>query len=77
MQAHIQRWGNSLGLRIPMQVARQLNLHEGSPVAIEVEDGRIVIQPPKYSLEMMLEEITPENQHYQIFDGEQQGNEEW
>lgn len=77
MQARIQRWGNSLGLRIPMQIAKQLDLQEGSPVAIEIEHGRIIIQPPKYNLDMMLKEITSKNQHHPIFDDGQQGNEEW
>ncbi len=77
MQAHIQKWGNSLGLRIPMQLAKQLKLHQGSSVTLEIEDGRIIIQTPKYDLDMMLKDITPENRHHQILDDEQQGNEEW
>lgn len=77
MLAHIQKWGNSLGLRIPMQLARQLQLHQGSSVTIEIEQGRIIIQPPKYDLETMLKDITPENQHHQILDDTQRGNEEW
>jgi len=78
MEAYIQKWGNSLGLRIPMQLAKQLKLHQGSPVTLEIEHGRIIIQPPKYNLDMMLKGITPKNQHHQIFDDdEQRGNEEW
>lgn len=77
MRAHIQKWGNSLGLRIPMQLAKQLHLHQGSPVILEVEDQRIVIQSPKYELGTMLEKITRENCHHQFFDDQQRGNEEW
>ncbi len=77
MQAHIQKWGNSLGLRIPMQLAKQLKLHQGSPVNIEIDDGRIIIQSPKYNLDTMLKDITPKNQHRQILDDEQRGNEVW
>lgn len=77
MEAHIQKWGNSLGLRIPMQLAKQLRLHAGSSVTIEIEDDRIIIQTPKYDLDTMLKEITPKNQHHQIFDDEPKGNEEW
>lgn len=76
MDAHIQKWGNSLGVRIPMQLAKKLNLHYGSHVILEIEDGRLIIQPPKYDLEMMLKEITPENQHH-IIDDQQKGKEEW
>lgn len=77
MEAHIQKWGNSLGLRIPMKIAKQLQLHPGSSVTIEIEDGRIIIQSPKYDLGKMLKDITPKNKHHQILDDAQQGNEEW
>lgn len=77
MQSHIQKWGNSLGLRIPIQIAKQLNLHQGSLVILEIEDNRIIIQAPKYNLDDMLKEITPKNKHHQILDDEQRGNEEW
>jgi len=77
MQARIQKWGNSLGLRIPLQLAKQLNLCQGSSVILEIENGRIIIQPPKYDLETMLKEITPKNKHHLIFDEDQRGREEW
>ena len=77
MQAHIQKWGNSLGLRIPSQWAKQLNLHQGSAVTLEIDQDRLIIQPPKYSLDAMLSEITPKNQHHQILDGDKKGNEKW
>ena len=77
MEGNIQKWGNSLGLRIPMQLAKQLKLHEGSLVAIEIELDRLIIQPAKYNLGMMLKDITPKNRHHQILNDEQQGNEEW
>lgn len=77
MRAHIQKWGNSLGLRIPMQFAKLLQLYPGSSVIIEIENGRIIIQSPKYDLDKMLNDITPKNRHHQILDDEQHGNEEW
>lgn len=77
MESHIKKWGNSLGLRIPMQLANQLNLHQGSVVSIEIEDGRIVIQPPKYDLNTMLKSITSKNKHHQEFDDGSRGYEEW
>lgn len=77
MQARIQKWGNSLGLRIPMQLAKQLQLHSGSPVTIEIEDGKIVIQPPKYDLDTMLKGIKKQNLHSQMLDDGKRGNEEW
>lgn len=76
MESHIQQWGNSLGLRIPIQMARKLNLHPGSPVNIEVDDGRIVIKV-QYTLDTMLENITPQNQHHLLLDDQKKGREEW
>ena len=77
MQTHIQKWGNSLGLRIPMQLAKELQLHQGSPVTIEIDDHRIVIQVPKYNLDSMVKEITAKNQHHVHLDDVQTGREEW
>jgi antitoxin MazE len=77
MQAYIQKWGNSLGLRIPLQLAKQLNLHQGSAVTLEIDHDRLIIQPPKYCLDTMLSEITPKNQHHPILDDDKKGNEEW
>jgi antitoxin MazE len=77
METHIQKWGNSLGLRIPMRIAQKLNLHDGSTVYIDIEENKITIQPQKYDLDSMLEKITPHNQHRQILEDNQKGNEEW
>lgn len=77
MKTYIQKWGNSLGLRIPLQIAKQLKLHQGSSVTLEVEEGRIIIQSPKYDLDTMLEGINSKNIHHQKFDDEQVGKEEW
>ncbi|MDY7029881.1 MAG: AbrB/MazE/SpoVT family DNA-binding domain-containing protein, partial [Spirochaetota bacterium] len=45
MEARIQKWGNSLGIRIPMNIIRELSLKTGSKVEIEKETDRIVIRP--------------------------------
>lgn len=77
MQSHIHQWGNSLGIRIPKKIAKQLHLHSGSAVEIKIEDDRIIIQSPKYDLERMLKDITLSNQQHQIFDDQQLGSEQW
>jgi len=61
----------------PLPLAKQLQLHPGSPVTLEIVNGRIIIQTQKYNLEKMLKEITPENSHNQILDDGQKGNEGW
>ena len=62
MQVQVARGGNSLGLRIPKDVAREAGIREGARVEIEAEGGRIVISParPRYLLADLLAGITPE-----------------
>src|SRR4051794_4559516 len=52
MQVRVTRWGNSLGLRIPKDVALRTGLREGARVDIAAEGDRIVISParPRYVL---------------------------
>lgn len=75
--SHIQKWGNSLGVRIPMQLAKKLNLQSGSPVTLKIAKDQIVIQPVQYDLDTMLKQISPKNCHHLVLDGTQLGNEEW
>ncbi len=77
MQSHVQKWGNSLALRIPVNFAKKLNLHAGSSVTLEIENGRLVVQLPKYDLDTMLSEITPQNVHHLLLDDKKAGSEEW
>ena len=77
MQAHIQKWGNSLGIRIPAHIAKQLHIRLGSPITLAIEHGRLVIEPPQYDLDSMLEGITSKNKHHIALDGSTKGNEEW
>jgi len=65
MRVQVARWGNSLGLRIPKEVARAAGLAEGMRVEVAAEDGRVVISPdrPRYRLEELLEGMTPEDMH--------------
>ena len=73
MTVRVQKWGNSLALRIPSAVANELDVKTGTPVEIKARNGSIVITPtkrPKYSLRKMLKEIPirlikrPENALY-------------
>jgi antitoxin MazE len=43
----LKRWGNSLAVRIPANIAAEISLEEGQEVHVEVEDGRIVVRPHK------------------------------
>ncbi|MGC9312840.1 MAG: AbrB/MazE/SpoVT family DNA-binding domain-containing protein [Sediminispirochaetaceae bacterium] len=78
MEARIQKWGNSLGIRIPMNIIRELSLKDGSTVEIEKETNRIVIRPKEeYDLDKMIEEISAGNLHREVDFGTEEGNEIW
>lgn len=77
MEATINKWGNSLAVRIPARFAQEIRLFEGSKVEIIMEEGRIVIRRPRYTLEGLLMLITPENIHTETQTDTPQGNEEW
>ena len=80
MQAKIQKWGNSLALRIPKTLADETGLNMDSPVEIKVIDGQIHIIPvqdPYYDLDTLLDGITPDNLHGEISTGKAVGKEIW
>ena len=80
MTSQIQKWGNSLALRIPKAVAEQVGLKQSSEVEVSVRDGQIVIKPvpaSQFNLASMLAQITPENLHGETAWGDPQGKEEW
>src|SRR3954464_10662082 len=62
MQVQVTRWGNSLGLRLPKELARRLGIAEGSRVEVAAEGDRLVVSVarPVYRLEELLEGVTPE-----------------
>ena len=66
MKTHIQKWGNSLGVRLPKSFAEELGLGNGSPIEMSLEDGAIVIRPDRdrvRDLDALLAGVTDENIH--------------
>jgi antitoxin MazE len=74
MFANVSKWGNSLGVRIPSSIAKQLGISEGVPVELIVEDDHLLIHKV-YRLESLLAQITPENIHSEIDAGSPVGRE--
>ena len=80
MQTRIQRWGNSLGLRIPKAFAEQAGVEAGSEVDLSLEDGDLIVRPtrgPKYDLTALLRRVTDENVHSEVETGPPAGREVW
>ena len=79
MQATIKKWGNSLALRLPQNVATQMRLMEGTSVHIEIDDGSLRVTPArkKFKLSELLAD-EPKRAKPQEFDwGEAKGEEPW
>jgi antitoxin MazE len=74
---HVKKWGNSLGVRIPKNMAFKVGIEEGSEIDMEVVDGAIIIKKRAESLEELLSQITPTNKHNDIDFGEAEGEETW
>lgn len=79
MRASIQKWGNSLAVRIPKSFALEAHLEQDTPVEISLLDGKITIMAvkPVYVLENLLNGVTNENLHTEQDLGVPVGNEEW
>ncbi len=74
IQVQIAKWGNSLGLRVPRDIAIRVGLTEGARVDIEAsDDGRIIITRSRrrFTLDELLAGMTPEREHGLDDDGPQ------
>ncbi|WP_414620114.1 AbrB/MazE/SpoVT family DNA-binding domain-containing protein [Calothrix sp. CCY 0018] len=80
MNANVAKWGNSLAIRIPQNIAKEIDVTEGSVVDFSVKDGNLIVVPKRrkrYSLEELVSQITPENSHDEIDSGVAVGKEVW
>ena len=80
MRTKVQKWGNSLGLRIPKTFAEQTGVEAGTEVEISVQDGDLLVRPsrvPRYELKELLRGVTDENLHPEVSTGEPVGREAW
>ena len=80
MRSQVQKWGNSLALRIPKSFACDSGLSQGSEVELSVEDGRLVVTPVtswSMRLDALLDLIDLDNCHPEVETGSPMGNEFW
>ena len=79
MVTSVQRWGNSLAIRIPKAFAAQAQISEDTDVDISVNGDTITISPARreWTLSELVNKITPSNQHREIDWGTSTGNESW
>lgn len=80
MRSRVQKWGNSLALRIPKSFADEIGLTENSSIQVMIKEGTLVVAPdrePEWRLEMLLAQVTENNLHREWETGSAQGNETW
>ena len=79
MEITIQKWGNSLAIRIPGSYAKDINLKQGTPVDLLKKADNIVIIPKKKKLKLgdLLSKVMDKNIHEEEFAGDSIGKENW
>ena len=80
MKTRIQKWGNSLAVRIPRAFAAEAHLVDNTPVELSLVDGKLVVAPiasPSAALEELLAGVTDDNIHREVDTGPAVGNEAW
>jgi antitoxin MazE len=80
MRARVQKWGNSLALRIPKSFAAEVGLQKEAAVEISLADGGLVIRPvagPRLTLRQLLAKVTKDNLHHEVDTGPAVGKEAW
>ena len=78
MTVAIKKWGNSLALRIPKDIAQTLHIENNSTLELSIKDGALVIEPQNETLlESLVSRIDADNLHHEVDTGKVVGNEEW
>jgi antitoxin MazE len=80
MRTRIQKWGNSLALRIPKFLAAEVHIEQDSLVEVSLVEGKLILEPvaePAWTLEELLAGVTEQNLHGEVDTGPATGREAW
>ena len=79
MTTTVQKWGNSLGVRIPKNIVDTMGLSAGGGVSIVLKNGQMVIEPKNKLLDLKkaMKNYKPETYHKEVDWGKPIGNEIW
>ena len=80
MRVAVQKWGNSLALRIPKSFAIDSKIANGSSVDLSLVEGKIIVSPApakEYKLKKLLAGVSKKNIHQEVSVGESSGKEVW
>lgn len=72
MILRLNKWGNSLGLRIPSRLAARYQFVDGISVSVEETDDGLLIKPVprQLNLDYLLEGMQEETQHADLFEND-------
>lgn len=80
MKTHVQKWGNSLAMRIPGVFAADMHIQNNSAVEMTLQKGRLIVRPVrkrKWTLDRLLEGINKNTIHSEFHTGKPVGKEAW
>ncbi|HEY6200679.1 MAG TPA: AbrB/MazE/SpoVT family DNA-binding domain-containing protein [Candidatus Binatia bacterium] len=80
MRVRVQKWGNSLAVRIPKPLAEDAEVKQGTILNLAVSDGRVIATPVesrKWSLKQLLARVNKNNLHAEADFGRPVGREIW
>lgn len=80
MKTLVQRWGNSLAVRIPKTFAEEISVREGDEIEMRITRGRLVVIPrpaPEYNASDLIKGIHQSNLHKEVSVGDRRGQEAW
>lgn len=80
MRVQVQKWGNSLALRIPKPFAQDAAVKEGTVVDVSVSEGKLVVVPVRkktMTLKQLLTRVHRGNLHGEVDSGPPVGREAW
>jgi antitoxin MazE len=80
MHVRVQKWGNSLAVRIPKPLAEDAEVKEGAVLNLAVSEGKVVatpVQKKKLSLKQFLAKVDKKNLHAEVDSGLPVGHEIW
>ena len=80
MRTRVQKWGNSLAVRILNAFAAEIGLDFEQEVELTLSDGKLLLVPvpqPAMTLQALLADIPPDNLHAEVDSNKPVGNEMW
>jgi len=77
MRASLARWGNSLAVRVPREIAASIGLREGAALDMSVEDGALVLRRRRYDLDELVAAMAGKEPPPLEMEDEAHGSEAW